>query len=272
MGLVLAGGLLINVDADAANKKELARFEGTWRFDLVEVDGEKRPKAPFKTNKLIISRDGNYIVVQGKTITRGVMRLDLTKTPKQMDSTISNGPNKGKTFAMIYELNGDTYKLCGSYLGKERPAAFESKAKSGLIFQILKREKQPVKDALIEVGRTELAGNWQAVSYALNGKKASAKDMEKIQLTFDPDGKSQARRDGKVFIASMATIDPTQTPMAIDLKFTEGSDKGKSALGIYKIDDGILTICRAGPGQARPTAFSSKPDSGHTLMTYKRRK
>ena len=56
MGLVLASGLLIGFDGKEATKKEYARFEGTWSFALVEVEGVKRPTGPFATNKIIIGK------------------------------------------------------------------------------------------------------------------------------------------------------------------------------------------------------------------------
>jgi uncharacterized protein (TIGR03067 family) len=134
----------------------------------------------------------------------------------------------------------------------------------------LKREQQDLKEAQVQAGRAELTGSWQAVSYALDGNKASDKEMRKIKLTIDADGKSAALREAEVFIASNTKIDPTQTPMTIDITFTGGETNGKTAPGIYKIDDDILTICRTGPDKPRPVEFSSKPGSGHTLMTYKR--
>jgi uncharacterized protein (TIGR03067 family) len=118
--------------------------------------------------------------------------------------------------------------------------------------------------------RKELAGTWQAVSYALDGKKASDEDMKKIRLLIDADGKTTAQREGKTFIASTTRIDPTKTPKTIDITFTAGEDKGKTALGIYKIEGDRLTICRTAPGKERPSEFSSRPSSRHTLMVYRR--
>jgi uncharacterized protein (TIGR03067 family) len=270
--LLLASGLFGSADTDDATKKEQARFEGTWSFALVEVDGAKMPVPSFENNKLIISKNGTYVVAQGKTITRGVMKLDPSKTPKEYDVTITDGPAKGKTFSAIYELDGDTYKWCGSFLGKERPTTLETKPGSGLIFQILKREKQDVKEALIDVARKELTGTWQALTYALNGNKAPEEDLKTTKLTIDADGKAAARRDGQIFIGGMMTIDPTTIPMAIDVAYTDGNFKGQTSLAIAKIDDDVLTFCRSLPGQPRPTGFSSEPGSGHTLMTYKREK
>ncbi|MBI1790850.1 MAG: TIGR03067 domain-containing protein [Acidobacteria bacterium] len=96
--------------------------------------------------------------------------------------------------------------------------------------------------------------------------------MKKIQLTIDAGGKAHARREGTVFIAAATEIDPDKNPMTIDMAYTEGDPKGRTALGIYKIEDDVLTICRAAPGKARPSEFSSQPGSGHTLMTYRREK
>ena len=270
--LLMASGLLMGFDDEDATNKEHARFEGVWSFALVEVDGVKQPDEPFETNKIIISNDGSFIVVHGPRVTRGVFKLDLTKTPKHFDQTITHGPAKGRTFSSIYELDSDTYKVCGSFRGGERPAAFGTKPGSGLILHVLKREKQSVKEALIEAGRKELAGTWLAVSYALDGNKASDEDMKNIKLLFDADGKATALRDHKVFIASTTKIDPTLDPMTMDMTYTEGYIKGQIALGIYKIEDDLLTICRSAPDHARPTEFASKPGSGHTLMTYKRDK
>jgi uncharacterized protein (TIGR03067 family) len=267
--LVLVCGLLPGPDGEDALKKEQARFEGVWSFALVEVDGNKQPVPPFDTNKLIILKDGRFVVLQGPRITRGVMKLDPTQSPRHLDVVVQS-PGKGQTIPAIYELEGDTYKLCSSFRGKGRPTAFETRADSGMILQVLKREKQSVKEGLVQAGRQELAGTWQALTYSLDGKKASEEDLKKIQLVIDADGKSRALNEGKVFIASSITIDPSRQPMTMDIAFTEGESKGKTALALYKIEDGVLTICRSAPGQARPAEFASTEGSGHTLMSYRR--
>jgi uncharacterized protein (TIGR03067 family) len=269
--LVLAWGILMGSDEEAT-RKEYARFEGTWSFALVEVEGAKQPDVPFETHKVIIAKDGRFVVVQGPRITRGILKLDPTKTPKHFDFTVTDGPAKGRTTLAVYELDGDTYKFCGSIRNQGRPAALVSKPGSGTILQVLKREKQGVREALIDVGRKELTGTWQAVSYALDGDTASDEDMKRIQLSIDAAGKAAVLRDGKVLTAGTTTIDPTKNPMTLDVTYTEGDFKGLTALGVYKIEADLLTICRAAPGKARPTEFASKPGSGHALMTYKRNK
>ena len=270
LGLVLALVVLMGMNDEDASTKEYARLEGVWRFGVVEVEGVKQPDAPFETNKLIVSKGGRYLIVQGQRMTRGVIKLGPTETPKHYDVSITNGPRKGQTALGVYEIDGDSFKVCLPFRSKERPAALVSKPGSGCLFYVFKREKEDVKEAMIAAGRQELAGTWQAVSYAHNGNKASDEDMKKIQLVIDAEGKTTARNEDKVFIASTTTIDPTREPMIIDLTYTEGGPKGTNSLGIYQIEDGTLTVCRAAAGKARPTEFSSKPGSGQTLMTYKR--
>src|SRR6516164_8292227 len=78
------------------------------------------------------------------------------------------------------------------------------------------------KTKAVQRERKRLAGTWQAVSYALDGKKASAADLKRIQLIIDPAGNTKAQRDGKTFIASTTKIDPTKNPRHIDIIFTGG--------------------------------------------------
>ena len=258
--------------ADVDNSKELAKFEGVWSFSRVVVDGAQQPAQPFTTNKMIILKDGRYVVVQGSTITHGIMKVDASATPKHIDCTISDGPAKGATFAAIYSLEGDTYRFCGSLKGKARPATLASAKGSGMMLQVLKREKQDAKAAMIEVCRTEMAGTWLGTSFTREGSKASEEELKQIKITVDAEGKITSYIGDKVFLAGGSTIDPEQNPMTLDVAYTEGVNKGKTSLGIYKLENGVLTICRRPPDKPRPTEFSSESGSNQILITYKREK
>ena len=250
--------------------KEHARFEGVWRFAVVEVEGKKQPEAPFATNKIIIRADGSYVVVQGQRITRGQFKVDPAQTPKHFDVTITDGPAKGQTFAAIYDLSGDTYRFCASLRSKDRPSALTSEPGSGTMLQVLKRERQTVKEALSELGRQELTGTWEAVSSILVGKKASDDDTIQTKLSFDALGKASVSRAGKEAAAATAKIDASANPLTIDLTWTKGQTEGQTSLGIYKIEGKRLMICLAAPGEARPKEFSSELGSGRRLTTYER--
>src|SRR5690242_8627057 len=94
--LVLASTLALGLGADDATSKEQARLEGVWRFALVEFDGKRQPEAPFATNKMVLLKDGSYIVIQGPRVTRGTWKVDPTKTPKHYDPAVTTGPTKGR--------------------------------------------------------------------------------------------------------------------------------------------------------------------------------
>jgi uncharacterized protein (TIGR03067 family) len=73
-------------------------------------------------------------------ISEGTMTLDPTKKPKEIDETITTGPNKGKVFSAIYEIDDDHHRICFATAGKERPPAFSSVPGSGHLLQVWKRE------------------------------------------------------------------------------------------------------------------------------------
>jgi uncharacterized protein (TIGR03067 family) len=104
----------------------------------------------------------------------------------------------------------------------------------------------------------------------VDGTKASDEDLKKVTLLIDTDGKATVQAEGRTYVAGTIQIDPTGNPKTMDITFTHGDAKGQTSLGIYKIEGDLVTICRATPDRDRPTDFSSKPGSGHALMTYRR--
>ena len=65
------------------------------------------------------------------------------------------------------------------------------------------------------------------------------------------------------------TLEPGETPKAIDFKLLQGPDEGKLRLGIYAVEPGqALKLCLAKPGQDRPKDFETKPGDGRTLNIF----
>ena len=138
---VLAAGLLLGADdAKGDAKKELALFQGTWRFTSLEIEGKKVPIDMFKDAKLII-KDETFDYVGAGEDAKGTFKIDASKKPKTVDITYTEGPLKGKVLKAIYELDGDTYKICLDPAGNDRPTKFETKEGSPIVLETLKKDK-----------------------------------------------------------------------------------------------------------------------------------
>ena len=68
------------------------------------------------------------------------MTLDASKKPRAIDETITAGPNKGKVFSAIYEIDEEQHRICFAAAGKERPTAFSSG--NGQLLQVWRRDKK----------------------------------------------------------------------------------------------------------------------------------
>ena len=73
----------------------------------------------------------------GDDVQTGTYKLDPSKTPNWIDVTIGGG-----TYLAIYELKGDTLRICHRKAGGDRPTEFVSEAASpNTVLSILKRQK-----------------------------------------------------------------------------------------------------------------------------------
>ena len=125
-------------DNDA--KKELEKLQGTWYMAALEVEGQQVAEEKLQSAKLTIKGD-KYTVTVKDTNHETVITLDPTKKPKTIDMVFTDGPNKDKIHRGIYELDGDTFKLCRAREpDDERPTEFASQPKSGIFVVTWKRQ------------------------------------------------------------------------------------------------------------------------------------
>jgi uncharacterized protein (TIGR03067 family) len=123
------GGTGARADDKADVDKELKKFQGTWTFESVETGGKEIPAEEFK-GVTITFEGARYTVKKGAEVIQvATQKLDASKSPKTIDVTVAEGPNKGTVIPGIYEISGDTLRVCFDPEGKKRPTEF--KAASG---------------------------------------------------------------------------------------------------------------------------------------------
>jgi uncharacterized protein (TIGR03067 family) len=127
---------------EEAVAKDLEAFKGTWRLIAKEENGKKFSEEEIKD--VIATNDGagKVSVRHGdKVMGEATVKLNPTTKPKTIDFTFTEGEQKGKTRPGIYEIDGDTFRVCVARPGDERPAEFSAKAGSGRTLVVYKRQK-----------------------------------------------------------------------------------------------------------------------------------
>ena len=141
-GLVVSGGTGTRAGGKADVEKELKKFQGVWTVESLESGGKKIPADTFKGMTLTYEGD-KYTVKNGKEVIQvGTQKVDPSKSPKTIDVTMTEGPNKGAVMLGIYEINGDTLRVCFDTEGKKRPAEFKSPPGSQTFVNVHKRVKK----------------------------------------------------------------------------------------------------------------------------------
>ena len=139
------GTLHLHVTLQRAALTELDKLQGTWKAVALEAAGQDAP-APAYTEK--------YMVIRGERISRvGKLgevepfleardfRIDTTVNPKALDISKTDDGEFAEFSQSIYELNGDTLRVCFSQQSDApRPTSFDTTDTRYFCFT-LKREK-----------------------------------------------------------------------------------------------------------------------------------
>ncbi|MDW8265371.1 MAG: TIGR03067 domain-containing protein [Gemmataceae bacterium] len=112
-------------------------------------------------------------------------------------------------------------------------------------------------------------GDWTFESWQQSGEqlpedllKTASWTVKGDRYTFELAGD---REEGTI------KLDPSRKPAALELKITEGKDKGKTQVGIYKFDGDKIIICLAQPGEKeRPADFATTEDDDNILVVIRR--
>jgi uncharacterized protein (TIGR03067 family) len=124
-----------------SSRENAERADGVWEVAAMEANGEAMTTEASEGLKLTVSGE-KYSVNKDGEIDRGSFTVDTTKSPQQMDVRPELGPAAGKMILAIYELNGDTMRVCYQIQpGLERPKEFKTMPDSGFVLINYKRAK-----------------------------------------------------------------------------------------------------------------------------------
>ena len=138
LGLAVAASLT----SFAADPPDDAKaVQGSWTPAKADLGGQPMAEAVLKSISLKLD-NGKYEVFVGDKPDKGTYTLDSTSKPKSMTITGTEGPNRGKTFPAIYELKGDTLRICYDLSGAKRPTEFKSIAGTQLYLVTYNRKKE----------------------------------------------------------------------------------------------------------------------------------
>jgi uncharacterized protein (TIGR03067 family) len=118
----------------------------------------------------------------------------------------------------------------------------------------------------------KIDGSWTATGGNFNGKKIPDDVFPKIMATISfKDGKYSSTVMGKEEESGSYTVDAKKKPAHVDLTITAGKDKGKTQVGLVKIDGDVMTFANAKPGSKdRPKDFEG--GDGISVIILKRNK
>jgi RNA polymerase sigma-70 factor (ECF subfamily) len=244
----VAGVATLPTGKDAGTpRKDLDALQGVWAANIIEREGKQAPNEVLQRFRVVFK--GNRLTIDERTAT---FTLDPGKKPKWIDVVPDEGPAKGKRLPAIYELDGDTLKLCFDNIGvsDQRPTEFRSTAENRLDLLILRRLQppQPGKD------QTRLQGTWKVMKRENQGE---SQPPYPLQLVFTGD-KVEFRTDTFLQEGTF-TLDPRAQPKEIDLRFD-----GRTQRSIYKFEGDKLIL--AEEYDKRPADFPTGKDEAQKFV------
>lgn len=139
--------LTVSVSAIAAEESDDSKkpadqqlLQGEWTPVKAELAGTPLPDNVLKQISLKLLKNEYKVLVAGKS-DDGTWTIEPDSKPKRMKIVGVKGPNAKKTFLAIYELTGDTLRICYDLSGKEYPTEFKTKRDTKLYLVTYERKK-----------------------------------------------------------------------------------------------------------------------------------
>jgi uncharacterized protein (TIGR03067 family) len=270
---------------------DLDLLQGAWSVTALESDGQKMPAEVLAGGRIVIEGDRFTSTGMG-AVYEGRLELDESREPRHFDMKFDAGPEKGNTNLGIYELSGDTWKLCLATRGSVRPGVFASTPGSGFAVETLVRgETAPAIESKARGSKakeaatpepaatpgpaapsgpaTEFEGEWSLVSAIMDGKAMDPSAVQWVKRVTQGN-QTTVMAGPQTMLKVEFACDASASPKTIDYRNLAGANKGKTQYGIYEFDGDVLKFCVAAPGAPRPAQFQSGPGDGRTLTVWKK--
>lgn len=130
--ILLAAIALADVDQASAEAQaaDVKQMQGDWMVRSMKVNGIKSPPEESQTLFRTVTGTSYTVSRYSKPIVRGTFKLDASKSPRTIDSTLLGAAN-AEPLLGIYEFEGNLLRICNAPPGKPRPADFQAKLGSG---------------------------------------------------------------------------------------------------------------------------------------------
>ncbi len=151
---------------EEAAKAARSNMQGLWQYESFEEEGKAATARSLRRKTIFFG--GNSVMMKdaAELVQAGQFTLD-PETPGAVDLKILVGPFRNITMLGIYELKGNTLRVCYDTAGRERPKEFKSTADSGLFVAVYKRAKA--------ADEPDIAGVYDCQGTEMDGNKYTAK-------------------------------------------------------------------------------------------------
>jgi uncharacterized protein (TIGR03067 family) len=136
--LVAAAGLALVAASPGGD--DAKKIQGTWDIFEYEIQGKLLPANLVRNVKVLFGPDKFKFDTGEPDIKEMTFKLDPAKKPKEIDVTADDAGQKTK-YHGIYELDGDTLKMCVYATVAARPTAFKTNPDVKSFRMILKKGK-----------------------------------------------------------------------------------------------------------------------------------
>jgi uncharacterized protein (TIGR03067 family) len=247
---------------------DLDKLQGTWNIDSLEMDGQSMP---VPGGACIVLKGDRFESLGMGAVYTGSVELDSSASPKQFDLIFESGPEAGNRSLGIYELDGDSWKICLTFTSNTRPTKFAAAPGSGHALEVLSRGvvAPAAEPASLPAGSPapEVEGEWQMMACSAGGHPVPA-SMVRTGRRIARGGETTSYFGKQEILSAPYSVDKNVQPHAIDYALKDG----RRQYGIWKFEGDSLHICFAQPGRERPLDFTAKPGQGHTFTAWRKTK